>query len=269
MKCCFGHRPPASPRNNTPVHAGRIVVLSNRVPSLSRSSLSSSLYGESAGQLFSSCTGVAASVIKPLARKFVTGIVPASCLQILSPPSRQSASGALFADHGLPSGVGHFWCASFCQPQIAAILTQVDRVRFSFILHQNGCDVTKLEAFSLPPFVPHESGHRLPHLERKSTLSCSRLCPPPYRSVDTVRIPEFPLTASVLLLFSSFANLQHCSWLFGLQTTLSVNVNPKARQGTSLQPWSFGLQMPPRSQRQLQRHPSPSALQRPSFSHPS
>ena len=65
----------------------------------------------------------------------------------------------LFSDNSLPSGMGHFWFVSFCQPQIGAHLVKVDRVRFSFILHQNGRDVVELEAFPFSPFVAHESGH--------------------------------------------------------------------------------------------------------------
>ena len=59
---------------------------------------------------------------------------------------RQLASRDLLFDHGLPSGIGHLRFVSFCQPEVVAVSTAVDRVRLAVVFHQNGCNLIKLES---------------------------------------------------------------------------------------------------------------------------
>ena len=129
------------------VIACRIIVHARRISSLSRSSSSSSVCGDSVGQIFSSCIAVAASATKSPASFFLRR-VPRSCLQILLP------SKPTVCLDGLPSGMGYLWFVSFCQPQIVAILREVGSARSSVIFRRCGCDVTELDA-SFSAFLSH------------------------------------------------------------------------------------------------------------------
>ena len=82
-----------------------------------------------------------ASFNKCLARHFDCRSFPHSCDQTLHTESgRQFASKDLLFDHGLPTCIGHFWFAYFCPSEVVAVSTEVDRVRYSFTFHKNGCN---------------------------------------------------------------------------------------------------------------------------------
>ena len=75
--------------------------------------------------------------------------VPTPCFRILLPPRKPTVC------------LENSFRRSFvflCKFQVAAIPTEVDRVRSSFTFHQTGCDVKELEAFSFAPFIAREPG---------------------------------------------------------------------------------------------------------------
>ena len=121
-----------------------------------------------------------------------------------------------------------------------------------------------------PALLLHKSGlvpaSRISlHLEQEPTPPCPRLCPHPHRPVCTARIPEVPLTPSRLLPFVSFC--EPPALLLALWSPSEPFQSTPTLQGPDFSLRAFGLQREPQSQRELQRHTSPSALSLPSFSY--
>ena len=59
---------------------------------------------------------------------------------ICSESGRKSASRDLVFHHVLPSCIGHFCVATFCQPDGVSVSTELHRVRLAIAYHQNGCN---------------------------------------------------------------------------------------------------------------------------------
>ena len=82
--------------------------------------------------------------------------LPHSADEVMCPQSsRQLAPRDLLFDHGLPSGIGYLRFVSFCQPQVVAVSTEVDRVRLADVVHQNSCNMIELEAIFLTLLIAH------------------------------------------------------------------------------------------------------------------
>ena len=151
------------------------------------------------------------------------------------------------SDRILPDCIAHFCFATFCQPAVGTVPTEVDRVRPATIFHQNGCNITKrggLFVALVVAYVLDPEGLVLPSRVANRTRNESNL-------LQTLVVNYLHVVARHVIL-----RLWHSVPLFlqgslaahgalVLQRALTVHVNPRPVGRTRPLLWIFGLQMPP------------------------